>query len=75
MTLDPLSIRFLPPHSPDLNPIEEAFANVKHYLRQNDAVLHSVQDSSPLIWNALEQISRDDCLGYKYMHHSACNRI
>ena len=40
-------IRFLPPYSPDLNPIEEAFANVKHYLRQNDVVLHSVHDSSP----------------------------
>ncbi len=52
--------------SKTLNPVEEAFANVKHYLRQNDVVLHSVQDSSPLIWNALEQISRDDCLGYNY---------
>ncbi len=60
-------IRFLLPYSPDLNPVEEVFANVKHYLRQNDVVLHSVQDSSPLIWNDFGQISRDDSLGY--VHH------
>ena len=30
-------ISFLPPYSPDLNPIEEVFAKVKHYLRQNDS--------------------------------------
>ena len=29
-------IRFLPPYSTDLNPIEEVFAKVKHYSRQND---------------------------------------
>ena len=46
-------IRFLPPYSPDLNPIEEVFAKVKHYLRQNDSVLQAVRDPSPLIWNAL----------------------
>ena len=61
-------IRFLPPYSPDLNPIEEVFAKVKHYLRQNDVVLQSVQDTSPLIWEAFGQISQDDCLGY--MHHA-----
>ena len=62
------TVRFLSPYSPDLNLIEEVFANVKHYLRQNDVVLQSVQDSSALIWTAFGQISRDDCLGY--MHHA-----
>ena len=32
---------FLPPYTPDLNPIEEAYAQVKDYLRRNDAVLHT----------------------------------
>ena len=59
-------IRFLLPYSPDFNPIEEAFANVKHFLQQNDMVLHSVQDSNPLTWNAFGQISRNDCLGYMH---------
>ena len=62
MNLEPLSA------SCHLNPIEEAFANVKHYLQQNDVVLHSVQDSSPLIWNTFGQIAPQDCLGY--MRHA-----
>ena len=41
-------IRFLPPYSPDLNPIEEVFSKVKHYSRQNDVVLQSVRVPSPL---------------------------
>jgi len=28
-------IRFLPPCSPDMNPIESAFSEVKHYLQAN----------------------------------------
>ena len=39
---------YLPPYSPHLNPIEEVFAKVKHYLRQNDLVLQAVRDPSPL---------------------------
>ena len=59
----------LPPYSPDLNPIEEAFVNkVKRYLRQNDLVLQSVRVPSPLIWEAFGQITFRDCLGY--MHHA-----
>ena len=61
-------IRFLPPYSPDLNPIKEVFGKVKHYLRQNDVVLQSVRDASPLIWDAFGQITSSDCLGY--MHHA-----
>jgi transposase len=26
-------LRFLPPYSPDLNPIEQAFAKIKHWMR------------------------------------------
>ena len=29
-------VRFLPPYSPDLNPIEEAFAKVKSFLKANE---------------------------------------
>ena len=61
-------IRYLPPRSPDLNPIEEVFAKVKHYLRQNDVVLQSVADPTPLIWKAFAQITLLDCQGF--MHHA-----
>ncbi len=30
---------FLPPYSPDLNPIEETFLHIKSYLKANEAVL------------------------------------
>ncbi len=28
-------VRFLPPYSPNMNPIKEVFAEVKHYLQEN----------------------------------------
>ena len=54
-------IRYLPPYSPDLNPIEEAFARVKHHLRQNDVILQMAADPIPLIWNAFSKITADNC--------------
>ena len=37
-------VRFLPPYSPDLNPIEEAFSKVKAYLKDNELVYQSTAD-------------------------------
>jgi len=34
----------LPPYSPDLNPIEEAFAKLKAYLRANALAIQAVPD-------------------------------
>ncbi len=34
-------VRFLPPYSPDLNPIEELFSKVKGYLKENE-IAHQV---------------------------------
>ena len=48
--------------------IEEVFAKVKHYLRQNDLVLQSVRDPSPLILDAFGQVTSMDCK--QYMHHA-----
>ena len=61
-------IHFLPPCSPDLNPIEEAFAKVKLNLWENDLVWQSVADPSPLVWDAFGQITPNDCQGY--MNHA-----
>lgn len=61
-------IRYLPPYSPDLNPIEESFSMVKHDLRQNDLVLQSVADPVPLIWNSFGQITAANCQGF--MRHA-----
>ena len=52
---------FLPPYSPDLNPIELAFTKVKRYLKENDELLQFVPDPIPIIKAAFHTISATDC--------------
>ena len=52
---------FLPPYSPDYNPIELAFSSVKYFLKQHDIVMQAMQDPIPLIKCAFDQISVDMC--------------
>jgi transposase len=37
-------LEFLPPYSPDFNPIEEAFAELKAWLRKNNTLASSFND-------------------------------
>lgn len=65
---------FLPPYSPDFNPIEQAFSKLKGYLRRAN---QRTQDG---LWDAigagLRQISATDAqgwyrhCGYHHSHHS-----
>ena len=48
---------FLPPYSPDLNPIEETFSSVKSYLKANEAVLQATNDIKQVIYAAFAHIS------------------
>ena len=41
-------VLFLPPYSPDLNPVEEVFAEVKHSIRLNDTAFQST--ANPRVW-------------------------
>ena len=43
---------FLPPYSPDYNPIENAFSAVKSYLKDHDELLQSINDPLPVIKSA-----------------------
>ena len=43
---------YLPPYSPDLNPIEEAFSYIKYYLKDHDELLQEVNDPLPIIRSA-----------------------
>lgn len=36
-----IRIEYLPPYSPDLNPIEEAFSQVKAFIRRNNDIFLS----------------------------------
>jgi len=53
---------FLPPYSPDLNPIEQVFAKIKHWMRV--AQKRNIED----VWRHLGQLtdtfSQDECANY-----------
>ena len=53
---------FLPPYSPDLNPIELAFAKLKAMLRK--AAERSVDDLWARIGDLLDSFSADECTNY-----------
>ena len=58
-------IEFLPPYSPDLNPIEEAFSKVKAFIRRNRALLVHKGDGMLFdLMEIMEVITADDALGY-----------
>jgi transposase len=60
------SLLFLPPYSPDLNPIEMAFAKLKAQFRAR--AIRTVE----ALWNAIRPITDsftpDECA--KYLHHA-----
>jgi transposase len=53
---------FLPPYSPDLNPIEQAFAKIKHRMRS--AQKRTVTDTWRHIDNLVAAINADECANY-----------
>jgi transposase len=53
---------FLPPYSPDLNPIEQAFAKIKHWMR--NAQKRSIEDTWRHIGTLVEAIQPAECLNY-----------
>ena len=48
---------FLPPYSPDLNPLEEAFSYVKQYLKKHDDLLQSIPNPQSIIKAAFGSIT------------------
>ena len=53
---------FLPPYSPDLNPIEQLFAKVKHWMR--NAQEHSHDTTWRRVGQLLDIVSPDECANY-----------
>jgi transposase len=53
---------FLPPYSPDLNPIEQLFAKLKHFLRK--AKERSLEDVWRRIGALLESFTAEECANY-----------
>jgi len=53
---------FLPPYSPDLNPIEKVFAKLKHLLRK--AKGRSIEDAWRRIGTLLPSFTAEECTNY-----------
>ena len=61
-------VLFLPPYSPDYNPIEEAFSYIKYYLKEHDELLQAINDPIPIIQAAFDSITSEQCNGW--INHS-----
>ena len=57
-----VGIRYLPPYSPDLNPIELAFAKLKAHLRQ--AAARTLEELLAAVATALDSFSIQHCQGF-----------
>jgi transposase len=55
-------VLYLPSYSPDLNPIEQAFAKLKALLRK--AAARTVEDLWQAIADSLDQFTPDECANY-----------
>jgi transposase len=62
-----INFLYLPPYSPDLNPIEEAFSKIKQYIKKQKARTKSMLLN--VINNAINTITRNDAMGY--FNHAA----
>ncbi len=56
-------VYFLPPYSPDLNPIEETFSKVKYWLKANELTMQH-EDFETLIVMAFSSVTSSDCRGW-----------
>ena len=56
------SLRYLPPYSPDFNPIENAFAKLKALLRK--AAARTIDDLWDAVRDALPQFEPNECANY-----------
>lgn len=53
---------YLPPYSPDLNPIEQTFSKIKHWMRT--AQKHTIDDISRHLGSLISSIQPTECANY-----------
>lgn len=53
---------FLPPYSPDLNPIEQTFAKIKHWMRM--AQKRTIEESWRHLGTLLNSVTPEECANY-----------
>ena len=57
-------VYFLPPYSPDFNPIEETFSKVKTVLKTTEIEMCGVSDIETLLLASFASVTCDDCNGW-----------
>ena len=63
--LPEIRIEFLPPYSPDLNPIEEAFSKIKSFLRRHRVLLTTHNDGMIFeLMEVMKVVTGNDAIGY-----------
>ena len=55
---------YLPPYSPDLNPIEQAFSSIKAWLRRHESEALRPEMRPWLIQQAVLSVTEDDAMGW-----------
>lgn len=57
-------VHFLPPYSPDFNPIEETFSKVKAEMKNMEVSMAGVLDIETIVLSAFATITPEDCKGW-----------
>ena len=57
-------LMYLPPYSPDFNPIEELFSYLKYYLKGHEELIQSLPTPLSVIEAALESVTSSKCHGW-----------
>lgn len=55
---------FLPPYSPDLNPLESVFGKVKTILKEHDSIFQTSDSPRVLIAMTFRMIAQEDCFNF-----------
>ena len=63
-------VHFIPPYSPDLDPVEELFSKVKACLKENDEAIQAADESAVVdfVRAAFSTATPDDC--YAWFKHA-----
>lgn len=59
-------VQYLPPYSPDLNPIESAFSKVKLELQQSELENDDTTDIETLLLQTFTSITPENCKNWVY---------
>ena len=55
---------FLPPYSPDLNPLEPVFGKVKQLLKENDSIFQVCSSPRAFLMMVFGMVTTEDCISF-----------